>query len=116
MGYPEAIGFRAGTSKPYLWYDLLEEKYTALFVHPFCIMDVTCKNYLKLSHELSTEIGATIKQTLEIMGVVFVLYSIMNPYQIPFLGKVGKTPLSIGQKIPNHRKPNYNIRHEHSIY
>ena len=71
MGYPEAIGFRAGTSKPYLWYDLLEEKSTELFVHPFCIMDVTCKNYLNLSHELSTEIGTTIKQTLEMMGGSF---------------------------------------------
>jgi hypothetical protein len=34
-------------------------------------MDVTCKNYLKLSHLLSTEIGTAIKQTLEIMGGSF---------------------------------------------
>jgi len=46
MGYPDLLGFRAGTSLPFLWYDLLEDKETTLRVTPFQIMDVTMKNYL----------------------------------------------------------------------
>jgi len=71
MGYPEASGFRAGTSKPYLWYDLTLEKSTGLRVHPFCIMDVTCKNYLNLSDFISSEKGNQIKQELQIIGGSF---------------------------------------------
>ena len=67
MGYPEATGFRAGTSKPYLWYDLTLDKSTSLTVHPFCIMDVSCKNYLQLSPFLSIERGITMKQELQII-------------------------------------------------
>jgi len=71
MGYPEATGFRAGTSKPYIWYDLIDEKSMGLIIHPFCIMDVTCKNYLNLSDTLSIEKGNKIKQQLEVIGGTF---------------------------------------------
>lgn len=49
MGYAEMIGYRAGTSIPFKWYDLLEDKATNLKVVPFQIMDVTLKKYLELS-------------------------------------------------------------------
>ena len=71
MGYPEATGFRAGTSKPYVWYNLIDEKSMGLIIHPFCIMDVTCKNYLNLSDTLSIEKGRSIKQQLAVMGGTF---------------------------------------------
>lgn len=71
MGYPEATGFRAGTSKPYVWYDLIDEKSMGIIIHPFCIMDVTCKNYLNLSYILSIEKGNKIKQQLELIGGTF---------------------------------------------
>jgi len=48
MGLHELLGFRAGTCTPYLWYDLLEERSTALRVHPFAAMDNTLFNKLKL--------------------------------------------------------------------
>ncbi len=51
MGYADHIGFRAGTSLPFFWYDLQEEKITDLLVHPFCVMDVSLKKYMKLSPE-----------------------------------------------------------------
>lgn len=37
MGYPEALGFRAGTCTPFLFYDINFEITTPLLVHPFCI-------------------------------------------------------------------------------
>ncbi len=55
MGYPDENGFRNGLAVPSLWYDLEKEEITNLKVYPFQIMDVTLKNYLKLSPEESIE-------------------------------------------------------------
>lgn len=71
MGYPDAVGFRAGTSIPFKWYDITQERATDLQIFPFCIMDVTCKNYLKLSDEESIVLGDQLKQTIQALGGVF---------------------------------------------
>lgn len=71
MGYPDAAGFRAGTSVPFHWYNLTQERNTSLLVVPFCIMDVTCKNYLKLSPNQSITLGNRLKQTVESFGGLF---------------------------------------------
>lgn len=47
MGFADRVGFRAGTCRPFLWYDIEKEEVTQLKIHPFCAMDVTLKNYLK---------------------------------------------------------------------
>jgi len=47
MGYPSILGFRAGTSFPFHWFDIHKNQVTLLEIHPFCAMDVTLKNYLK---------------------------------------------------------------------
>lgn len=47
MGYADMPGFRAGTSLPFLFYDLVGESATSLKVWPFQVMDVTLRNYLK---------------------------------------------------------------------
>jgi len=39
MGYGTCNGFRASYTKPFYWYNLLEEKQTTLLLHPFCYMD-----------------------------------------------------------------------------
>lgn len=49
MGYHDLPGCRAGTVNPFLWYDLGHEKPTVLKVHPFYVMDVTLRNYLKMN-------------------------------------------------------------------
>lgn len=49
MGYPSLPGFRAGTCFSFPFYDLLREEPTNLTIHPFCLMDATFKNYLRLS-------------------------------------------------------------------
>lgn len=49
MGYAMDIGFRAGTSLAFYWYDLSKETATELKIFPFQIMEVTLKEYLKLS-------------------------------------------------------------------
>lgn len=51
MGFADEPGYRAGTSQPFYWYDLENEKQTNLLVFPFVMMDATLKRYLGLSPE-----------------------------------------------------------------
>ncbi len=63
MGYAGVPGFRAGTSRPFQWYDLPGEKSTLLMVHPFTVMDGSLKDYLKLGPvEASGVISGLIRQ------------------------------------------------------
>ncbi len=55
MGFADRPGFRAGTSFPFMFYDLLLEAETSLKIFPFQIMDRTLKDYLKLDPEQSLE-------------------------------------------------------------
>ena len=45
MGYATDIGFRAGTCTPFQYYDLQEEKETALTIYPFQVMDITLNQH-----------------------------------------------------------------------
>jgi hypothetical protein len=49
MGYADAVGFRAGISVPYPFYDVERDHENDLLIHPFCVMDTTLKKYLNLS-------------------------------------------------------------------
>lgn len=53
MGFASAAGFRAGTSRPFFFYDLLKEEETPLKIIPFQVMDRTLKDYMKLTPEQS---------------------------------------------------------------
>ena len=53
MGYVGEPGFRAGISIPFPFYNLLDEKETALMVHPFAFMDRGLKDYLKEREEFN---------------------------------------------------------------
>jgi hypothetical protein len=49
MGFASHCGFRAGTSKPFHFYDLGKEIETQLKIIPFQVMDRTLKDYMRLS-------------------------------------------------------------------
>lgn len=51
MGYPDANGFRAGTSMPFYWFDMSENKATSLRVHPFVYMDASSVFYLRQNEQ-----------------------------------------------------------------
>jgi hypothetical protein len=67
MGFADQLGFRAGTARPFYWYDLMAEQPTRLRITPFQLMDVTARQYLQLSPEETLEkakaFAATIQQT-----------------------------------------------------
>ncbi len=51
MGFPDHAGFRAGTCKPFYFYDLKNEAITNLRIFPVTCMEVTFMNYEKLPPE-----------------------------------------------------------------
>ena len=56
MGFAESAGFRCGTARPHLWFDLEAGEITKLMVHPFVYMDGTLREYMGLSVEESKDI------------------------------------------------------------
>ncbi|MBS1777441.1 MAG: polysaccharide deacetylase family protein [Bacteroidetes bacterium] len=64
MGYGSQLGFRAGTGRSFLWYDLEKEATTQLRVHPFCFMDSTAHWELKLNVSEAFERLEKMKQYL----------------------------------------------------
>ncbi|MEO6831181.1 MAG: polysaccharide deacetylase family protein [Chitinophagaceae bacterium] len=55
MGYPNQLGFRAGTGSSFLWYDLSKEETSNLRIHPFVFMDTAAHYHLVLSAEEAFE-------------------------------------------------------------
>jgi hypothetical protein len=49
MGYASHVGFRAGIATPFPFFDVLKNEVTPLMVHPVAVMDVTLKDYLRLT-------------------------------------------------------------------
>lgn len=56
MGFADNIGYRAGTSKPFYFFDLNANQKTKLRVIPFFAMDVSFHKYLKMDVEESFKI------------------------------------------------------------
>jgi len=75
MGYPEAPGFRAGTCKPFFFYDLKDEKITDLKLFPVTCMDATFIYYTKKSPEKSLmEILNLLKQIKKAEGIFIPIF------------------------------------------
>jgi hypothetical protein len=58
MGYPDTIGFRAGTCTPFLFYDLDFEVQTPLMIHPYQLMDFSLLDHTSLLDKKETLIRA----------------------------------------------------------
>ena len=72
MGFPHQLGFRAGTSTPYKWFDVSTNEQTLLTINPFVAMDVTLKNYLKLTPQQALEEIKQLKQTIKAVNGTFI--------------------------------------------
>ncbi len=72
MGYADDIGFRASIATPFFWYDLTKENTTSLLIHPFQVMDVTLRNYLKLSPQKALEEVLQLREFVKNVGGEFV--------------------------------------------
>jgi hypothetical protein len=75
MGYGTHLGFRAGTSRSFYWYQLDTEQTTALRVVPFCFMDTTAHYELKLSaEEALSRLNAMVHKTKMCEGLVVTIF------------------------------------------
>lgn len=72
MGFPHQLGFRAGTSTPFKWFNLSTNQQTLLTIYPFVAMDVTLKNYLKLTPQQALEEIKRLKQTIKATNGTFI--------------------------------------------
>lgn len=51
LGYASNPGFRAGIADPFPFFDLISNRSESLMLHPVILMDVTLRDYFKLSPE-----------------------------------------------------------------
>ncbi|UKN01816.1 polysaccharide deacetylase family protein [Paracrocinitomix mangrovi] len=71
MGYAEEVGFRAGTSFPFYFFDLKNNQQTNYLIFPFAYMDNTFKDYLKASPEEAIEEMKSLMDEVKNVGGVF---------------------------------------------
>ena len=72
MGYPEEPGFRASISRPFFFYDVVEDKKSELRIFPFQVMDGTLLQYKGLTPEASGELITEIIDETRKAGGLFV--------------------------------------------
>jgi hypothetical protein len=85
MGYSTHLGFRAGTSRPFNWFDLSNNCETLLNVTPFCFMDTTAHFEQKFNAETSfnllKEVSKKIKATSGLLVTIFHNFSLGSDTQ-----------------------------------
>jgi len=72
MGYADAVGFRASVAHSFYWFDLEKNEATSLRIHPFQVMDVSLKEYMKLSVEEAKEKIAYLLEVTRQFGGQFI--------------------------------------------
>ena len=68
MGYADVVGYRASIAAPFTWFDLEKNEETTLTLHPFAVMDVTLKNYMKLNPAEAKEMIKKLNQAVQKHG------------------------------------------------
>lgn len=75
MGFPGSTGFRAGTCKPFYFYDLKSDKITSLKIFPITCMDATFVYYTKQSPEKALmEILNLLKEIKKVNGTFIPIF------------------------------------------
>ncbi|WP_394747247.1 polysaccharide deacetylase family protein [Spongiimicrobium salis] len=74
MGYTHEIGFRAGTSVPFYFYDILLEVQQPIRVHPFAIHDYALRDF-KHKEEILTHLSSIHKRLKEVNGHFVTIFS-----------------------------------------
>lgn len=72
MGFADHTGFRAGTGRAFVFFDLEANAATHLLVQPFCIMEGTLKDYMQLSPEAAIETIHQTRKQLQELGSTYV--------------------------------------------
>ncbi|MCH2234374.1 MAG: polysaccharide deacetylase family protein [Crocinitomicaceae bacterium] len=84
MGFVDDVGFRAGTSFPFFFFDLEKNEVTDLRVHPYAYMDGTFMQYLELNPVQSKPtIAQLINEVKEVGGEFISIWhnSSINDYE-----------------------------------
>ena len=69
IGFSDRSGFRAGTCTPFPWYDLHQERVSAITMHPFATMDSAFYDQQKRSpHEASAEMISMAEKVRAVNG------------------------------------------------
>lgn len=71
LGYADMVGYRAGIASSFSWFDLEKNEETDLTLHPFAVMDVTLKNYMKLSADKAKAEIEKLNQPVQKYGGTF---------------------------------------------
>jgi len=110
MGYPDTIGFRAGTCTPFFWYDLQLEKTTHLLVHPIAVNDLILSRYRTFNTEnILNKWGSLIRNVKLLNGSFFIIW---HKESLPESGK-GKAGRKLyTQLLSNFLSLPYGVRSE----
>jgi hypothetical protein len=72
LGYASNPGFRAGIADPFPFFDLVSNRSEPLMLHPVALMDVTLKDYFKLSPEEAILLSRSFVDTIKAVKGEFV--------------------------------------------
>ena len=71
MGYADQPGFRMGTARRTPWYNLRTNEVSELQLQPFCYMDGTLNEYLRLTPEQAIEEVRALREEIQRYGGTF---------------------------------------------
>jgi hypothetical protein len=90
LGFSNTPGFRAGTSYPFFFYDLTEERQTDLKIFPLVVMDKTLRSNLNLNTDDAFErIKSLAEEVKRVNGVFVTLFHNENLTDEELLGWKG---------------------------
>lgn len=72
MGFAEKPGFRCGTARSHLWFDVERNEITDFRIHPFVYMDGTLREYMELGPEESEPVIDELYQEVSRFGGAFI--------------------------------------------